>query len=563
MSESFHDRRLGRHSFQPRQHRVGSTSPRALGWRQFYTPRWRYHLTILVVSLSILPFGLRSGGGLQSVGAAEHPALAWLQGDARRPSVRYHEVAPGESLQSIADRYSLAADTLRWANGLTDLDPIVVGQELLILPTDGVLHFLAPGESARQVAQMYGADPEQVAAFNGVSDPDRPLRGAQLMVPSGKPRPTQAVASLGLASWVSTESSERPEGSKLLQFGDRTVAVTEDADRTQMASQAAAAPAWSWEEIQHEAERATTAALEASKRKAPAPVDYDVQAGDTLIGIAERYGVSPLTVIAANGLLHSDSLSVGQSLVIPPVSGVIYRVQEDDTLSEIAQRFRVDLGPIVDFNALDNAHTLAVGQRLIIPGAEPERPKPPPPPPPPPTPAPAAAPSGMLAGGSNSNSGGYRLANTSSGTSSAGSSTRASGRTESLVPMPATGSGKGADMVAYAMQFLGYRYVFGGTTPAGFDCSGFVYYVHRQSGIALSRGMMGQYTAGPHVPKDGLQPGDIVFFSNTYMPGLSHNGIYIGGGKFIHASDETTGVVITSLSSAYWASRYSGATRVY
>jgi cell wall-associated NlpC family hydrolase len=129
--------------------------------------------------------------------------------------------------------------------------------------------------------------------------------------------------------------------------------------------------------------------------------------------------------------------------------------------------------------------------------------------------------------------------------------------------MPATGSGKGADMVAYAMQFLGYRYVFGGTTPAGFDCSGFVYYVHRQAGIALSRGMMGQYTAGPHVPKDGLQPGDIVFFSNTYMPGLSHDGIYIGGGKFIHASDETTGVVITSLSSAYWASRYSGATRVY
>jgi peptidoglycan endopeptidase LytE len=556
MSESFHDRRLGRRSYQPRECRVGSASRRALGWRHLYTPRWRYHLAILVVSLSILPFGLRSEGGLRAVGAAEHPALAWLQGDARRPSVRYHEVAPGESLQSIASRYSLSADTLRWANGLADLDPIVVGQELLILPADGVLHFLAAGESARQVAQMYGADPERVAVFNGVSDPDRPLRGAQLMVPDGRPRPTQAVASVGLASWVSTESSERPEGSKLLQFGDRTIAVVEEGDRTQMASQAAAAPAWSWEEIQREAERATAAALEASRRKAPAPADYDVRAGDTLIGIAERYGVSPLTVIAANGLLNSDSLSLGQSLVIPPVSGVIYRVQDEDTLLEIAQRFRVDLGPIVDFNALENEHTLAVGQRLIIPGAEPERPRPPPPPPPPP--APAAAPSGMLAGGSNG--GGYRLANTSSSTSS---STRASGRTESVVPMPATGSGKGADMVAYAMQFLGYRYVFGGTTPAGFDCSGFVYYVHRQAGIALSRGMMGQYTAGPHVPKDGLQPGDIVFFSNTYMPGLSHDGIYIGGGKFIHASDETTGVVITSLSSAYWASRYSGATRVY
>jgi peptidoglycan DL-endopeptidase CwlO len=75
--------------------------------------------------------------------------------------------------------------------------------------------------------------------------------------------------------------------------------------------------------------------------------------------------------------------------------------------------------------------------------------------------------------------------------------------------------------------------------------------------------MMGQYTAGPRIPQNQLEPGDIVFFSNTYMPGLSHNGIYIGGGKFLHASDPSVGVVITPMSSAYWASRYSGATRVY
>jgi cell wall-associated NlpC family hydrolase len=127
----------------------------------------------------------------------------------------------------------------------------------------------------------------------------------------------------------------------------------------------------------------------------------------------------------------------------------------------------------------------------------------------------------------------------------------------------AAASGKGGEIVGLAMRYLGYRYVFGGTTPAGFDCSGFVYYLHRQLGIPLSRGMLGQYTAGQHIPMNQLEPGDIVFFSNTYMPGLSHDGIYIGGGKFIHAADESTGVTITSLSAAYWASRYSGATRAH
>jgi peptidoglycan DL-endopeptidase CwlO len=113
------------------------------------------------------------------------------------------------------------------------------------------------------------------------------------------------------------------------------------------------------------------------------------------------------------------------------------------------------------------------------------------------------------------------------------------------------------------LQNLGKPYIWGATGPNGFDCSGFVYFLHRQQGIPLSRGMFGQYAAGPHIPMDQLQPGDIVFFSNTYMPGLSHNGIYIGGGKFIHASDPSVGVTITSLSAAYWASRYSGATRAY
>src|SRR5581483_5867605 len=204
-----------------------------------------------------------SSQGLRGVGAADNPALAWLQGDARRPAIRYHQVAEGESLQSIAEQYGVAVDTLRWANGLSDLDSIVIGQDLVIVPTDGVLHYLAAGETARQVALYYNADPDQVAAFNGVSDPDRPLRGAQLMVPGGRPRPAQAVASLGAVSWVSTgfsDDSAVPEGSTLVQLGNRALLVAHDGERVEAARMSATLPAKTWEEIQQEAEQATAAA---------------------------------------------------------------------------------------------------------------------------------------------------------------------------------------------------------------------------------------------------------------------------------------------------------------
>ena len=112
------------------------------------------------------------------------------------------------------------------------------------------------------------------------------------------------------------------------------------------------------------------------------------------------------------------------------------------------------------------------------------------------------------------------------------------------------------------MNFVGSRYVFGGTSPAGFDCSGFIWYVHKINGIATSRGLWGQMNAGPRIARENLQPGDTVFFANTYMPGLSHAGIYLGGGRFVHAIDESRGVGVSGMGEAYWASRYVGATRI-
>jgi cell wall-associated NlpC family hydrolase len=112
------------------------------------------------------------------------------------------------------------------------------------------------------------------------------------------------------------------------------------------------------------------------------------------------------------------------------------------------------------------------------------------------------------------------------------------------------------------LKFLGAPYVWGGSSPAGFDCSGLVWYVGKQIGKPLSRGMFGEYNSGSHPERDQLKPGDLVFFQNTYGAGLSHNGIYIGQNQFVHAADEAAGVTISNLGTAYWSSHWFGATRL-
>ncbi|MDO5400203.1 MAG: NlpC/P60 family protein [Eubacteriales bacterium] len=125
-----------------------------------------------------------------------------------------------------------------------------------------------------------------------------------------------------------------------------------------------------------------------------------------------------------------------------------------------------------------------------------------------------------------------------------------------------SGSVTGADILAEAEKHLGAPYVNGGTTPSGFDCSGFVYYVLCQMGISTSR-MIGDMAAqGTAVDKSQLEPGDVVIFSNTYGRGLSHVGIYAGDGQFIHAPNSRSTVSYSDLTTGYWSDHYHSARRM-
>ena len=147
-----------------------------------------------------------------------------------------------------------------------------------------------------------------------------------------------------------------------------------------------------------------------------------------------------------------------------------------------------------------------------------------------------------------------------------GSSTSTSTSTSSASSVTLTSSSnasEGQKIADFAKSFVGYRYVYGEESPSkGFDCSGLVYYCYGQFGYKLQRTASKQYANnGVKVSKSELQAGDLVFFSSSGS-GVTHVGIYLSDGEFVHASTSKTGVIISSLNSAYYTRVWYGAKRI-
>lgn len=146
---------------------------------------------------------------------------------------------------------------------------------------------------------------------------------------------------------------------------------------------------------------------------------------------------------------------------------------------------------------------------------------------------------------------------TTENTTTTNTATSTTASTKTITESTST-SQSGNSVVSYAKQFLGCKYVYGGTSPSGFDCSGFTQYVYKNFGVNLNRTAAAQYSNGQSVTS--LQAGDLVMFGKS---GINHVGIYIGGNSFIHAANKSQGVRIDTLSTGYYKTNYVGARRIF
>ena len=143
-----------------------------------------------------------------------------------------------------------------------------------------------------------------------------------------------------------------------------------------------------------------------------------------------------------------------------------------------------------------------------------------------------------------------------------GNDGESAGKSADVPHASAAGEGAVGDMILQAVSLMGIAYRFGGNTPVnGFDCSGFIRYVFQSSGVNLPRSAAEQAQVGRPVSRDELKPGDVLFF-NTRGFNYSHNGLYLGNGRFIHAPRTGKNIEITSLNASYWSSRFNGARRM-
>ena len=288
---------------------------------------------------------------------------------------------------------------------------------------------------------------------------------------------------------------------------------------------------------------------------------YKIQSGDSLWRISFDNQISVQDLMRYNNL-SSSTIYAGQELtLLPPHSHETeqqtptYIVESGDSLSLIAKNHSTTVSELKTINNL-TSDLIKIGQVLKLPAGTQAQPKP--------APSPATTETYTVMSGDslsliakNHNTTVSELKTINKLTSDfikIGQVLKLPAGTQAQPkPAPDVKPAFNADaLIEEAKKYIGVPYVWGGATPSGFDCSGFLNYVFNTQGITLPRTVANIWSAT--VPVSGPRKGDLVFFT-TYAPGASHAGIYIGDNKFLHAGS-STGITISDLNNSYWSPRY-------
>lgn len=288
-------------------------------------------------------------------------------------------------------------------------------------------------------------------------------------------------------------------------------------------------------------------ALDEGSGSAPL-VTHGLAPGQTMAAVARLYGVPLASVLAANPELDPQHLMVGEIIRVPAPAGGWPQLPlgPGETLESVAERLNVPPEALRQLNPGFQAGSVLVVPRLdAAPGVAPRTP--------PVAVSPASMPPSSQAPAPEAPaapSGSWELVTLADG--------RRGWAPRSAMLLPALTPLTPQQVVETAQRFVGAPYRWGGQSPNGVDCSGFVQEVFRLSGHQLPRLADEQFAST--APVESPEPGDLVFFS-TYLPGPSHVGISLGGREFLHASS-SRGVIRASLDDEYFKSRYLGARRL-
>lgn len=311
-----------------------------------------------------------------------------------------------------------------------------------------------------------------------------------------------------------------------------------------------------------------------NKTKAPKPSStYKVESGDTLSQIAADHDTT-VDKLKKNNNLDSSTIFPGDKIKVDGSSSSAsssssdsnssdsdsdsssssssndssssdssssssssYTVESGDTLGKIASKENVSVSDLKDWNDI-SGHMIYVGDKLSLKG-------------------------GSSSSDSNDDSSSTKEETSSSSDEDSNDdsdkSSSADSESKENISAPAE---NGTDVVSKANSQVGAPYEWAGSSPSGFDCSGFIYWAFDEAGEDVDRLSTDGFYNRSHMI-DSPEEGDLVFFENTYKSGISHMGIYVGNNEFVHAANEKTGVTKTSLDNPYWSDHFHSYKRFY